>query len=85
MKFLFKTIEENFESFAPPENYRFRKSIAGEYRPTAEYLEWASKNLDVWKKFLDNLTAPIAENYPAPKQGQQLQQRPQHQQPQLWL
>ncbi len=62
--------EENFESFAPPENYRFRKSIAGEYRPTAEYLEWASKNLDVWKKFLDNLTAPIAENYPAPKQGQ---------------
>ena len=56
--------EENYISFAPPENYRSRKSIAGEYRPTTEYLEWATKNLDVWEKFLENLTAPIASDYP---------------------
>tara|TARA_R110000765_G_scaffold175824_1_gene280738 strand:- start:5383 stop:7311 length:1929 start_codon:yes stop_codon:yes gene_type:complete len=59
--------EENYISFAPPENYRSRRSIAGEYRPTTEYLEWATKNLDVWEKFLENLTAPIASDYPPAK------------------
>ena len=62
--------EENYISFAPPENYRSRKSIAGEYRPTTEYLEWATKNLDIWEKFLESLTAPIASDYPPAKQGQ---------------
>tara|TARA_R100001463_G_scaffold114463_2_gene169685 strand:- start:464 stop:2476 length:2013 start_codon:yes stop_codon:yes gene_type:complete len=46
---------DNVESFLPPEKYRFRTSIAADYKPTEELQSWASKNLPAWNNFIDNL------------------------------
>ena len=59
----------NYTSFAPPKKYKNRKSIAGDYKPTQEFLDWSSENLNNWENFLNNVDVgnrPKASDYSSP-------------------